>query len=375
MKLSLLRKPALQYLVHKYRPSSSAKTSLHTCIFKVDRFGDFILSLGAIRRVTDQYGETNCALVVSEMVEAFARKEFPDAKIIALNTYGGGIKESFRLHPGTVPLLDRYSFEQLVCLRHQRTLFHNLALTRIQSRHSYGAANETFGKTQGPPYEFKFQKRVPRPQVASGTLCLEQETHRALLEELFGCTVAPDEILPRLRSVQPVPGDNIVFTPFSSSPIRDYPPEQLVNVMARLRQQVAAPFDLCGGKLEEERLLKLQQLATAQGIPNVHVRVFNSFAEFASFVAAAGAVLTMDTSTAHLATALDKPALVILGGGHYGHFGPWHRSDKQVWVTNRLPCFGCDWKCIHPRPYCITEIHVETVVESFATVLSAARIH
>src|SRR5690606_30318268 len=89
--MRLFRKPALRYLTHKYRPSSSAKIPLHTCIFKVDRLGDFILSLGAIRRITDRYGEENCALVVYEIVADFAQQEFPRSKIIALNAYGGEI--------------------------------------------------------------------------------------------------------------------------------------------------------------------------------------------------------------------------------------------------------------------------------------------
>jgi ADP-heptose:LPS heptosyltransferase len=95
-----------------------------------------------------------------------------------------------------------------------------------------------------------------------------------------------------------------------------------------------------------------------------------SVAELAEAVARAELVLTAESAAAHLAAAFDRPALVVIGGGHYGQFGPWRRSARQVWITNTLECFGCDWRCVHPAPYCLTRIGVDAVRAGVAQALA-----
>jgi ADP-heptose:LPS heptosyltransferase len=94
------------------------------------------------------------------------------------------------------------------------------------------------------------------------------------------------------------------------------------------------------------------------------VEIPKSLVEFAQRVADAKAVLTVETSTAHLAAALDKPAVILIGGGHFGLLGPWQRSSKQRWLTNQLPCFGCDWRCIYPEIRCLSEIPPSAVARA-----------
>jgi hypothetical protein len=55
-----------------------------------------------------------------------------------------------------------------------------------------------------------------------------------------------------------------------------------------------------------------------------------------------------------------------MGGGNYGEFGPWRHSPRQVWLTERMDCFGCDWHCIHPAPYCLTHVPTATLMEAVA---------
>jgi ADP-heptose:LPS heptosyltransferase len=90
--------------------------------------------------------------------------------------------------------------------------------------------------------------------------------------------------------------------------------------------------------------------------------------EFAEAVGRAELVLTVETATAHLAAALDRPAIVLIGGGHFGQFGPWRRSARQVWLTHPMDCFGCNWRCIHPEPYCLTRISSDAVRDAIAQV-------
>jgi len=94
--------------------------------------------------------------------------------------------------------------------------------------------------------------------------------------------------------------------------------------------------------------------------------------EFAEAISQAELVLTVETSTAHIATALDRPTIVLNGGGHYGQFAPWRRSARQIWLTHRLDCFGCGWRCPYPAPYCLTRIAAEQVGAAIRAVLGRA---
>ena len=33
-------------------------------------------------------------------------------------------------------------------------------------------------------------------------------------------------------------------------------------------------------------------------------------------------------------------------------------------ITNRLPCFNCDWNCIYDNSYCITEIKKSSIIHA-----------
>ena len=93
--------------------------------------------------------------------------------------------------------------------------------------------------------------------------------------------------------------------------------------------------------------------------------------QFAALLADAAWVLSAETAAAHLATALDRPAVVLLGGGHFGQCGPWTRSARQRWLTHPLPCFDCAWACPHPEPWCLTRLTPEEVGAALAAVVAA----
>src|SRR5207302_9318528 len=109
-------------------------------------------------------------------------------------------------------------------------------------------------------------------------------------------------------------------------------------------------------------------------LPQHQIEVLQSagLAGFADRVARARCIFSMDSAAAHIATALDKPGVFILGGGHFGYFAPWARSARQRWVFNRMNCYGCDWQCRHAYVKCIHDIPAESVATALRQVWSLA---
>ena len=117
----------------------------------------------------------------------------------------------------------------------------------------------------------------------------------------------------------------------------------------------------------------LEEMAAAlraRGFTRVRVECSLSLTAFVDAIAAAPLVVSTETAAAHLATVLDRPTLVIMGGGHFGQFGPWRRSPRQIWLTHPMECFGCNWHCIHSRPHCLTDVPPEAIANAISSLLA-----
>jgi len=68
-----------------------------------------------------------------------------------------------------------------------------------------------------------------------------------------------------------------------------------------------------------------------------------------------------DSGMTHLALKLKKSLIAIIGGGNYGRFLPYKSSEEFNFLFKNIDCFNCEWNCIHPEKYCITEVSYESV--------------
>jgi ADP-heptose:LPS heptosyltransferase len=96
----------------------------------------------------------------------------------------------------------------------------------------------------------------------------------------------------------------------------------------------------------------------------------------------AGAVLVVadDTGPAHIATALGRPTIVILGGGHFGANFPYPTAATPpgMHVLYRpMPCYHCHWICTQPRQAgrpvpCIDAVTVDQVLAAVDAALATS---
>lgn len=364
----------IRSLIHRgllaTRRKPPANEPVYPCgIFKYDRIGDFVLALGAIRTLTQAYGEERCVLIVSTLVEAWARRLFPAARIVALPLPGPGLLRHFApLYLRSRGLLASVQCDRLVCLRHQRTAAYQVLLGSLHSRESFGVENDPrfLSPAEALGLPSPVRQLVPYPASAPARLCREIEAHRLVVEQCLGRPVAPEEVTP----VLPVPGGAcsgaLVFCPFSSHVSKDFPEPAWLEVFATLSWK--GPVELCGAPTDAARLEQFAAMLRAKGW-TARVEATAGLEGLIATLASARAVLGVDSAPAHFATALDRPGVFLIGGGHWGMFAPWQRSARQVWLTHELPCFHCDWKCPYPTFRCITEIPPAQIAAALDTVL------
>ena len=84
------------------------------------------------------------------------------------------------------------------------------------------------------------------------------------------------------------------------------------------------------------------------------------------------AVLAADSAALHVAIALGRPSVGILGGGHYGRFLPWGDPAIHRICNVTMACYGCNWACPFSVTRCVAEIPPEAVARELGTVLALA---
>ncbi len=336
------------------------------CLYKVDRIGDFILATGAIACLIDYFGPTQCQLVVSTEVAPLAAAEFHGVPIWSIAPHATGVwREMRKLRKAAAPLWAKTSFRHLICLRHQRSLHRDLTLTwlRAESWDGLGpkptAGNLVLTNRPQLPHDYPALPALPWSR--------ELLAHRRVVAAILRRDPAWSELRPRLQSVPVSRGSEVVVCPFGNDSIRDYPPARWA---AAIRQAVprATALHIIGPSTRSTDV-EQQALALRAHFDDVRATTNASLLEFVGHIANARAVLTVESAAAHIATALDKPTVIIMGGGHFSWFGPWGDIVRQRWVNHPLDCFQCDWNCRRSRVECLTDLPAGDIAQAVEEVM------
>jgi hypothetical protein len=202
----------------------------------------------------------------------------------------------------------------------------------------------------------------------------------------FGMLGAPFEArAPRLQGDYPpptglAPRSYYVLGPGASWAGKAWPIDRFREIARRIHERTGLAGVACGAAAEADITAELCSGATP---PLADVGGKTSVRELFGLVAHAAFVVTNDTSVVHIAAAAGVPAVVILGGGHFGRFLPYATDQAETTspsvVHAAMPCFGCDWRCKFepfdrgPKP-CITNVSVDDVWRVVETVLPAAKL-
>lgn len=320
-------------------PPGSHHRQAKACLYAVGRIGDFVLMLSALRLLIDHFGSAHTVLVLAHAARPLAAKEFPGVRCLTLPPEGAGVMRdlwpTWRAHRAQFA---KDHFDCVISLRHQRTLYHEVTLSWISA--------STDVRLMPADY----------PQQANPDLSTELLAHRVLVERVLGRPVAPAEIIPRFTTIPVSDDGRLVIYPLSQDEQRCLSVTQVTSLLRLWRQSSSAAIIFGGSQADASRLAPYLKAAAANGLTGMNVETPAGIEALIDHLAQAGAVLASESGAAHIATALDKRAVILTGGGLQGLCYPWRRSPRQISIQHVLPCFGCDWQCSQPAMYCLTEL-------------------
>ena len=149
----------------------------------------------------------------------------------------------------------------------------------------------------------------------------------------------------------------ILVHPGASASSRAYPPERYREVVEGLARQSELPVLVTGGPDEGDLA---RRVAGSTGVP---VGGETTFGSFATLVGRATVVVTNNTGTTHVASALKRPVVTVFAGTNPAEqWGPWRTPNRLL--THSVPCAPC-YKRVCPIGHeCLTGIAPGTVVDA-----------
>lgn len=344
----------------------------HLVIFKPDGIGDFILATGAIRWIV-QHEQRPIVLLTSFDAFDLARTQFPDLLVYSLP---GSVRrksfDSLAYLKKAWQLASRYGGSELVCLRHSLNQNDHIVLRWLQPKRSFGTVNSPIAPAlpAGAP-TFTFSDPIQYPP-ARDDLPAEVCAHHDVLRACYtrGEAIASETMFPFLQVDRGRPTPRLAIFPSTNLRLRNFPLERLAGVVNSLDRSLYSDIAVCGSAYDHQLMQRFHALLDAK--TDAQLIQTKSILEVIPLIESSAAVLTMDSAPAHIAICFGTPSVSILAGGQYGHFAPYGNPDTNVWLSHRIECYGCNWKCPHPEPYCITRIEDRCIRESLTRLLSKA---
>jgi ADP-heptose:LPS heptosyltransferase len=153
--------------------------------------------------------------------------------------------------------------------------------------------------------------------------------------------------------------------PGASTQSRTYPAQMYREVVEGLARESGLPVLVTGGQGEEDLA------AEAAGSTGIPLAGETSLGSFAALVGRAEVVVTNNTGTTHVASALKRPVVTVFAGTNpKEQWGPWRTPNRLL--THPVPCYPCYRRVCPIGKPCLTGIPPSRVVEAALELLDEA---
>lgn len=353
----------------------------NTClIVRTDNIGDFVLWLDAAAQMRNHYRSCRMVAVVGAASADLAQRcgVFDEIIPVDIPMFTRSVTYRWKL----MRKLQGYRAATVIQPTYSRMFLIGDAIVRLcgaPERIGFAGDLSNMSQWQRKLSDSWYTRLVPS---SPGPL-MEIERNRDFLRGLGVVTaearVTQLPVMAQLPEALRVEGDYFIIFPGASWLGRMWPVDSFAQIANVVHEQYGWRMVVCGSRSETGLGDQLLHKAGLSGAMNLCGST--TLGEFVEVVRRARLLIGNETSAPHLAAAVDTPSVCILGGGHFGRFVPYSRSvvgARPVCAYTEMPCFGCNWRCIHEYGGkscvpCIAQVSVEQVVNSVNQALSPSQ--
>ena len=369
------------------RPWQPARRIL---LLRLERIGDLLMSLGAIRAVRQLAPDAEIDLVVGSWNESLARLIADVTRVETLDLPWLARGASGASHAALVGRATGW-----------RSRRYDLAINFEGDIRSHGllwlsAARRRVGFDQagGGPLLTDRVAHDPRRHVADNSMTLVERAFDRPDGSLPRALTADGEPLWRLSIPEgahgaaramaaQVAGDpNAVDRTWLAvhAPggrlVKQWPVDRFGEAAIALARRMDAVVVLTGGPGDDEVVAQTAAMLKAAGISTIPLQGTTDLVLLAALLARCRLLLTGDTGPMHVAAAVGTPVVAVFGPSMPWRYGPLIRQHRVVRVD--LPCSPCNRirqppaRCQGHSPDCLTAIAVSSVVEAGVSLLDSS---
>ena len=190
----------------------------------------------------------------------------------------------------------------------------------------------------------------------------------------------PKLYLPKIKLPQNYAKNKFyVIVPGASADMKKWPVMFFSTLAEKIYRNTGWNGLICGTKNEYHLGEQILKTCTA---PLENIAGKTELVELSGFLSQSQLIITNDTGTAHISSAVGTSTVCILGGGHFGRFVPYPdlpgQTNKIKAVFHKMHCYGCNWECVYtfndgePAP-CIANVSVDEVWQEVEKIIEAGK--
>jgi lipopolysaccharide heptosyltransferase II len=157
--------------------------------------------------------------------------------------------------------------------------------------------------------------------------------------------------------------------------IKQWPVDRFADAASVLAADMGASVVLTGGPEDEAVVGEMEARLRARGVPSLRVQGSTDLVLLGAILQRCRALLTGDTGPMHLAAAVGTPVLAVFGPSMPWRYGPLVEPSRVVRID--LPCSPCNRirlppaRCQGHTPDCLDQVGVDAVVAAGRSLLAS----
>lgn len=347
-------------------------------LIEFSNIGDFVLKLGSIKKMKENQKTKKIDLICDISCKKIAQKTEYFDEIIAVDRRKFLRKLIYRYQ--ILKKLKKLNYEIIINLFYSRNIFSDdWIIKNITSEKKIGLIGDNINSNFYMISNKWYTQLIETPKKK----LFETERTNLLVKKILNLKFENEysDISNLFNEKFELSKNFVVIFLGASNLKRAYPLEKMAEVLKKIPPEIDLIF--CGTKPELKLYEDLKKIVKFQN-KTLNLIGKTTLIESINIIKNSRFLIGNDSGPVHIASALKKKSICILGGGmNIGRFFPYKFSDRENYseefflprvIYEKKECFGCGWRCKYKTKTgetwpCIADISLKKIQDELEKII------